>query len=137
MPHPKLIKRIHTLKHLAGVDDDTYRDHMESQFGVRSAKELSDGQILLYCSWLEKLFDNDLTKLNPFRSLRGGDLATPKQLRMLMRNWNQVSYAPSDQRLPAFDIFLKNRFKIKNHRELRRTDVGKVLRVLEVMKKQV
>jgi len=46
MNRNKLLAKVHILKKQIGMDEETYRDALESLFGVRSARDLSDEQLV-------------------------------------------------------------------------------------------
>lgn len=50
---PREVKKIHTAVHVLGMEEDTYRDLLESLFGVRTCKGLSFRQYLALLRDLE------------------------------------------------------------------------------------
>jgi len=117
------IKLIHTLKTKAALDDDLYRDIL-SRYRVESSKELDTAHATALI--------RDLGRLAEARKRL--ESATPRQRRLLLALWYQVSRAEDyDTKKKAFDAFLGKRFSIEGINALKRSDVEKVVKALEAM----
>lgn len=149
------IRKIHALKGALALDDDVYREVLAVGFGVRSSKELSLHQAKgliehleskavaagmwerrgekpsctpKYCSGQGKKYD-DLGQ-------RNGDMATPKQLRLIDALWSEASRAETaEERKKALRHFITRIAKISDIRFLDMAGAQKVINGLNAMTK--
>lgn len=108
----KQLARIHILKQERGMNDEDYREFLQSRFGVGSSKDLTRPQAL---DAIEALGGEKRKRLKGrFESDPGkrDGFATPRQLRMLEAMWEEVSYVQDEEkRKEAMDKFLFRRWK--------------------------
>ena len=89
------IKKIHTLKNVLGLDDDTYRQMLLS-FDVCSSKDLTQAEAEIFIDILQNdakyIQKNNYKKYDEFAG-RDEKMATPSQLRKLEVVWACISKA--------------------------------------------
>lgn len=96
-------KLIHIAKKKLGLDDETYRDLLQSVAGVRSSKDLSPGQFSLVMTRMEKcgfayvrkVQGTDFKKyLDKWANAVGErpDMATPAQLAKIEEAWESLPW---------------------------------------------
>ncbi len=119
------LAKIHVLKKQAGLDDDSYRDLIERETGVRSAKGLSGTQYLKIISALDRLIPKSA---NP-------DRATGRFARKLQALWIAgynlgVIANRSDKSMIAF---LRRQTGLDHHRFLQQAeDAEKAIDALKI-----
>lgn len=131
----KQLARIHILKQERQMDDDDYRDFLESRFGVRSSRALTEQQAFDAIEALGgESKEQYRERFNRDPGRRDG-FATPKQLRKIEALWADVSYVKDDVRKQreAFDKFLYRRFKCW-FRSIPQNKVGPIIKTLETMR---
>lgn len=134
MATKKQLAKIHILKQEQQLDDDQYRDFLESRFGVRSSRDLTEKQAFAAIEALggesqeryKGRFEKDPGRRDGF--------ATPKQLRKIEAMWEEISYTEDEQRRrDALDKFLYRRFK-SWLRTVPQEKVGPIIKTLEAMR---
>ena len=130
------IRIIHTLKSLAGLEDDNYRTLLDSYFSVSSSKSLGIVQATRLIDILSKMAKE--AAKNRFREFDGRyKMPSGAQLRMLESMWVDVSVKVGlKAKREAFIGFLKKRFRVEGIGEMRLFEVAMVKVALEAMKKQ-
>ena len=136
------VKRVHVLKNILGMDDQTYRDALWEAFGVYSSKNLTADQ----ADGVIKYFENEAAALGllvnrkaaeKYRKLNGRpDYATAKQLAFIEDLWSKVSRVGKDQQEKSLRTFLQRQSGVSDLRFLKRLDAGKVIEALKAMKQQ-
>lgn len=128
------ITRIKAEVRRLGIDDTEYRHLLNDFYGVSSCKHLSRMQAADFISRLGSIRPRPL----PYEDLAGRPgMAQPKQLRMLMAMFAEVSDAPPAQREERFNAFLKARFNgLSGLRWLEEKDIRRVAKALKSMKVQ-
>jgi len=133
------IKKIHALKNVLGMDDETYRDMLWSRYKVETSKRLSKSQACELIDWLERnaietgVWEKRRQRFSHLKNRE--DMASPKQLRMIESMWRDVSYKRTDEeRSRALRKFLFRIVGVSDLRFLERRDVQKVVKALQAMK---
>lgn len=106
------IKRIHTLKALAGLDDINYRLLLGSKFNKNSCKDLTEAQASVLIRMLDKLANKDRI--------------TDKQLKKLERLFNEVFKNEDIKEFIATELKVK-----KTPRQLTTKEASKLIYILE------
>jgi len=135
MPVQKLLAKIHIAKKELGLDDETYREVLSSEFGVWSSKDLNNEKALK----LIRIFKNKgwKPKLKPKKyDDQKGDIysATPVQKRMIEAMWHDL-YRGNDE-TKHLRQFLFNHFKISDIKFLDRRIVYDVIEALKSIQKR-
>ncbi|WP_417691527.1 regulatory protein GemA [Roseibium sp.] len=123
----KALAKIHVLKKQAGLTEEMYRDLVERETGVRSAKGLSSGEHLRVISALDRLV--------PKTHHTGRDRATGPYARKLQALWIAgynlgVIHNRTDT---AMRSFLKRQTGLDHHRFLQRAeDADKAIDALKI-----
>jgi hypothetical protein len=133
------VKKIHTLKSLLDVSDETYRQ-MLSNYKVTTSKDLSfdqaDGLIQIYEHFAIKdgLWSREGYR-DKYETLCGRiGMATPSQLRMVEGIWTELYPEPDEKRRDtALRHYLFRFFKVSDLRFLDGETVNKVLYALKQM----
>jgi hypothetical protein len=131
------VKKIHTLKSLLNVREETYR-RMLGNYNVATSKALSFHQANEFIQLLEHfarkkgLWENYAEKHEKL-SCRTG-MATPAQLRMIEGIWAELYPETERKRATALRTYLFRFFKVSDLRFLDAEKVNKVLHALKQMK---
>lgn len=135
------IRKIHTLKNLLGIDDNTYRNMLRS-FDVTTSKNLTytEAKILL-----EILEDNaikaNLWVKQPLKyddPKRAASMATGAQRRMIEGLWRELSYEDTDKfAKQSLRTFLRNKFNIDDTAFLTKAKGIKAIQAITRMKKNL
>lgn len=135
------IRKIHTLKNLLGIDDNTYRNMLRS-FDVTTSKNLTYTEAKII---LEILEDNAI-KANLWikRSLKYDDpsrasyMATGAQRRMIEGLWRELSYEDTDKfAKQSLRTFLRKKFNIEDTAFLTKEKGIKAIQAITRMKKNL
>ena len=131
---PHQIKKIHTLKSVAGIDEDTYRDMLAKKpYEVSSSKDLSWTKANLLIAELAKAAGQTYNGPRKVYSDNKG-MASAYQKKMLLGMWKDVSHKKTDkERAAAFNRFLSGRFGVSHLEWLTRDKVEKVAKALIAM----
>jgi len=135
------IRKIHTLKHILGLDDDLYREMLMS-FGVCTSKDLTFTEAAVLLDILEtKAVERNIWKKQPkkYEDLnRDGKMATPPQLRMIVGLWREICYCNNDQFADkSLRKFLKAKFKVDDIRFLTKNKAVKVIQAIKAIQKNL
>jgi len=130
MPVQKLLAKIHIAKKNLGLDEETYREVLNSECGVRSAKFLTNDQALNVI----RRFKNSgwVPKSKPKKyDDQKGDIysATPAQKRKIEVMWHDIYRGNSETK--HLRQFLFNHFKVSDIRFL---DKDKAYQAIEALK---
>jgi phage gp16-like protein len=130
MPVQKLLAKIHIAKRDLGLDEETYREVLNSECGVRSAKFLDNTQavkLIRYFidkGWVPK------SKPKKFDDQKGDIYsATPAQKRKIEVLWHDLYRGNSETK--HLRQFLFNHFKVSDIRFL---DKDKAYQAIEALK---
>lgn len=135
MIRPDQVKKIHALKGALGLDDATYRAALFDAFKVESSKLLSAEQAAAFLASLEEkavAAGRWVRRGRPAETRRVG-FATPAQLDLIERLWEQVSTAPQELRQRALRKFVARQAKVSDLRFLRDGDASRVICALKAM----
>lgn len=110
------IRKIHTLKHLIGLDDDTYIEILKS-FDVQSSKNLTYDEAVIVLEILEEkavALNRWQKQPKKYENLyRSDNMASDAQMRMIEGMWREVCYYDDDQfAKKSLRKFLKSKFKV-------------------------
>lgn len=106
------IKRIHTLKNLANLDEINYRLLLNSKFNKNSSKDLTEAQASVLIQMLNKLANKDR--------------ATDKQIRRLELLFNKIY--PNEE----IKEFIEEELKVKKTvKQLTTKEASKLIYILE------
>lgn len=137
MSTPYQIKKIHTLKNVLGLDDDTYRQMLLS-FGVCSSKNLTKSEADIFIEILQNdtkhIQKNNYKKYDEFAG-RDEKMATPSQLRKLEVVWACISKA--EDKSATLRQFIKKQFYVDDLRFLTKARASQIIAVLEKIKLQM
>lgn len=132
------IRKIHTLKHIIGLDDDSYFELLFS-FNVQSSKNLTYADAVIVIETLEKqaLALNRWEKYPlKYEQLERNNMATPAQLRMIEGIWREICYYDSDTfAKKSLRKFLKSKFKVDDVMFITKANASKVIYALQAIKK--
>lgn len=106
------IKRIHTLKALAGLDDINYRLILGSKFNKNSCKDLTEAQASVLIRMLDKLANKDRI--------------TDKQLKKLEKLFSEVFKNEDIKEFIATELKVK-----KTTKQLTTKEASKLIYILE------
>ena len=141
MPTYCQIKKIHILKNVLHLDDETYVDTLMS-FGVTTSKNLTYSEASVLIEILEEqavdmsLWQKQSKKYDNLQ--RSEKMATPAQLRMIEAMWREISYFDSfDFAQKSLRTFLKNKFKTDHILFLTRKKANKVIHAIENIQKKL
>lgn len=135
------IRKIHTLKNLLGIDEETYREMLRS-FDVSSSKNLTytEAKILLEILednaekanlWIKKGLKYDDPTRAPF-------MASGAQRRMIEGLWRELSYEDTDEfAKQSLRAFLRNKFNIEDTAFLTKKKGIKAIQAIIRMKKNL
>lgn len=137
MSTPYQIKKIHTLKNVLGLDDDTYHQMLLS-FDVCSSKNLTQAEAEIFIEILvndaKNLKRNIYKKYDDFAG-RDDKMATPSQLRKLEVVWSDISSA--EDKSATLRQFIKKQFHVDDLRFLTKARASQIIAVLEKIKLQM
>lgn len=134
------IRKIHTLKNLLGIDDNTYRDMLRS-FDVSSSKNLTytEAKILL------EILEDNAEKANLWvkRGMKYDDparasfMATGAQRRMIEGLWREISYKDTDSfAKQSLRNFLKKKFNVEDTAFLSKAKAIKAIQAITKIKQK-
>lgn len=110
------IKRIHTLKSLARLDEINYRLLLSSKFNKNSSKDLTEAQASVLIQMLDKLANKDR--------------ATDKQIKRLQLLFNKIY--PNEE----IKEFIEEELKVKKTvKQLTTKEASKLIYILEQIEK--
>jgi hypothetical protein len=120
MPAKQLLAKVHIAANQLGLEEDTYRMALENLTGKRSAKDLSNRQIIQVINHFKEGGWQEKTKPKKYEDLgrRDDSAPTPAMLRKLDALFHDICYS-ENQDLALFR-FLFKRFKISHPRFLER-----------------
>jgi len=131
MPARQLLAKIHIAKKELALDEETYREMLNSQFGVRSSASLDNTKALRLIRYFEEKGWQPKSKPKKYDDQRGDIYsATPKQKRLIEALWHNV-YRGNDE-TKHLRQFLWNHFKVSDIRFL---DKDKAHMAIEALKK--
>lgn len=137
MSTPYQIKKIHTLKNILGLDDDTYHQMLLS-FDVCSSRNLTQAEAEIFIEILvndaKNLKRNNYKKYDDFAG-RDDNMATPSQLRKLEVVWSDISSA--EDKSATLRQFIKRQFHVDDLRFLTKSRASQIIAVLEKIKLQM
>lgn len=139
------IKKIHTFKSIAKVEDHEYRELVikTSRGTTNTSKELTYSEAETLLTALKSvavgkgLWKHPRASKRRFENLaEREDMASPAQLRMIEAMWHEVSIFRDDpvKCEDALRKFLENRFHISHINFVNQGMVGKIVRTLKAMK---
>ena len=137
------IKKLHTLKSKLGISEEDYRDTLQSFANVNSSTDLNYNQANdLINHWekaaveqgLWKQADKTKKEFDEFEN-RGGDFATPAQLRMIVALWNEKSFVedPTKRRV-ALNKFINNITGVLMIDWIHKQHVQKIIKAIKSIK---
>lgn len=149
------IKRIHTIVHLAGVSDDSYRAVLQHRFNVTSCKDLTLVQAVSLIDELEQFarktskerfdekmeaeareFENKQPKRFDNLDNRPG-MASGAQLRKIEATWQDISIIPeAEPRARALRRFIQRITGVADMRFLDVENASKVINGMNAMLKR-
>lgn len=141
MPTYYQIRKIHILKNILHLDDDTYVDMLMS-FGVTTSKNLTFSEAGILIEILEEqAVDMSLCQkqAKKYETLKRSEkMATPAQLRMIEAMWREISYFDTFEfAQKSLRAFLKNKFKTDHILFLTRKKANKVIHAIENIQKKL
>lgn len=125
------------LRKSLNLEEETYREILTSTFAVNSSKDLSEKQAEILILQLRKTAEKiGIVKPRKYSDLdRTGNMASPKQLRMIEAMWFDVSYQTSvTKRKRAFEHFILRITGKQKLQFLTVIDVRKIVKALQSMK---
>ena len=135
MPVQKLLAKIHIAKKELGLDEETYREVLNSECGVRSAKFLSNEQAFKVIrrfkdsGWLSK------SKAKKYDDQKGDIYsATPGQKRKIEVMWHDLYRGNEETK--HLRQFLFNHFKVSDIRFLDKDKAYDVIEALKAMQRR-
>jgi hypothetical protein len=138
---PMMVRRIMTLQGLSGISEEEYRSLLWG-YEVESCKDLTIADARKVIDFLQGLAGKVPEKRPVHKRYddlgrRSGEMATPKQLRMLEAMWMDVTSQKNRvNALEAYQVFLHNRFRILVPEHIEKDQVGKIKMALEAMRVQ-
>lgn len=135
------IRKIHTLKHLIGLDDDTYIEILKS-FDVQSSKNLTYDEAVIVLEILEEkavALNRWQKQPKKYENLyRSDNMASDAQMRMIEGMWREVCYYDDDQfAKKSLRKFLKSKFKVDDVMFLTKAKASKVIQAIKGIKKNL
>lgn len=137
------IKKLHTLKSKLGISEEDYRDTLWSFAAVSSSTELSYQQANdLVNHWEKSAVEQGLWKqpektkkeFDEFEN-RGGEFATPAQLRMIVAMWNEKSFVEdTTKRRVALNKFINKITGVLMIDWLHKAHVQKIIKAIKSIK---
>jgi hypothetical protein len=141
-------KLIHIAKKNLGLDDETYRDLLQSVAGVRSSKDLSPGQFSAVMTRMEKcgfayvgkVEKTDFKKyLDKWTSSVGErpDMATPAQLAKIEEAWESLPWywmrGEKKDKDRALRGFIRSLTHVADLRFLTFTQAGNIIEAIKMI----
>ena len=130
----QLLAKIHIAKKELGLEDEVYREALNSMFKVQSSKDLNDRQAVILighfkdCGWQPK------SKPKKYDDQKGDAYsATPKQKRLIEVLWHSVYRGNSETK--HLRQFLFNHFKVSDLRFLEKRTAYDAIEALKSMSK--
>ena len=138
MIKPNQIRRIHTLIHILGIDDDLYRELLITSFAVGSSKNLTEAEANVLIDSLQYQINlanrNYKTRFNEFYN-RAEHMATPPQMRKIEAMWKDITKHTDRTVLKkTLRSFLQKHFNITDIRFMTKEEAIHVIPVLEIIK---
>lgn len=135
------IKKIHILKNIIGLDDETYLKMLKS-FDVITSKKLTLGEATILIDILEEqaIAMGRWQKRNKKYSdlTRSNNMASGAQLRMIEAMWREISYFDTDKfAKKSLRKYLKQKFKTDDIMFLTKTKANKVIHSIKEIKKNL
>ena len=135
------IRKIHTLKNVLGLDDDTYEEMLLS-FDVGTSKDLTYTESIIFINILERqAIERNLWKKLPkkYENLdRSCKMATDAQLRMIEGLWREICYFDNDEfAKKSLRTFLRNKHGVDDVMFLTKIKASKVIQSIQAMKKNL
>ncbi|MDI6755333.1 MAG: regulatory protein GemA [Thermodesulfobacteriota bacterium] len=135
MPVQKLLAKIHIAKKELGLDEETYREVLSSEFGVRSSKDLNNAKALKLIRFFREKGWVPKSKPKKYDDQKGDiDSASPKQKRMIEVLWHNI-YRGNSETLHLRQ-FLFNHFKVSDIRFLDKDKAHQAIEALKSMQKR-
>lgn len=139
MIKPQQIRQIHTLIHVLGIDDELYREMLNSTFAVASSKDLSEAEAKIFIDSLQYHIElgnkNYKTRFNEFY-LRDEYMASPPQMRKIEAIWKDITHHTNRTVFKkTLRSFLQKHFRITDIRFMTKEQASRVIPVLEKIKK--
>lgn len=136
MPVQKLIAKIHIAKKELCLDEETYRDTLESQTGKRSSTLMSEHEIIKCINhFISKGWVPKSKKPKKYDDQKGDIYsATPGQKRKIEVLWHNI-YRGNDE-TKHLRQFLWNHFKVSDIRFLDKSKAHDVIEALKAMQKR-
>ena len=135
------IRKIHTLKNVLGLDNDTYEEMLLS-FDVGTSKDLTYTESIIFINILERqAIERNLWKKLPkkYENLdRSCKRATDAQLRMIEGLWREICYFDNDEfAQKSLRTFLRNKHGVDDVMFLTKIKASKVIQSIQAMKKNL
>lgn len=132
------IKKIHTLKNILGIEDDLYREMLE-KFGVKSSKELTYTEAVIFVELLEyKAEELGLWKIKPKKYSginKYGNLVSEAQLRLIEALWREICYFDTDEfATKSLRKYLALKFKVFDFKLITKAKASKIIQSIIKMK---
>jgi hypothetical protein len=134
MPVQKLLAKIHIAKKQLALDEDNYRNALESQTGKRSAAVMTEREIIKCINHFMSLGFQPHSKPKKYDDLPPRDSydATPGQRRLIEVLWHEVYRGNEEKK--HLRQFLWNHFKVSEVRFIRDKDLAyKIIEALRAM----
>ncbi len=126
-------KRIHTLVHLIGMDDEAYRDMLFDRYSVKSSKELSAPQRVALIKVLETQAKEAVLKRQA-EYQKSPNMATTAQIRAIEAMWMGVSKMPTrEAKKEALNRFCARITGIAFVSWLNKTNAHKLIKAIQQM----
>lgn len=126
--YPTKLKLLHVAKKQLGFDDDDWRDLLEEVAGCRSSRELDIAGFESVMRCLNRLGFEPTCAADPYGRRMG--MATPDQIRLIQRLWNDYSRTDEPK---ALDHWLERSFGISSLRFANADIAGKAITALKRM----
>lgn len=133
MPIQKLLAKIHIAKKELGLDEETYREVLSSEFGVQSSKDLNNEKALKLIRIFKEKGWQPKSKPKKYDGEKDDIYsATPATKRMIEAMWHDL-YRGNDE-TKHLRQFLFNHFKVSDIRFLDKAKAYDVIEALKAMK---
>ncbi|SFU00043.1 phage protein GemA/Gp16 family protein [Halomonas saccharevitans] len=126
--YPNKLKLLHVAQKRLGLDDDDWRDLLEEVAGCRSSSELDLEGFAAMMRCLKQLGFESTYAAGPYGRRDG--MATPDQVRLIQRLWNEYSCTDDPRSL---DHWLEHSFGISSLRFADADAAGKAIAALKAM----
>lgn len=135
MPVQKLLAKIHIAKKELGLDEETYREILSSEFGVRSSKFLDNKKALKLIRYFRDKGWTPKSKPKKYDDQKGDIYsATPAQKRKIEALWHDLYRGNEETK--HLRQFLWNHFKVSDIRFLDKDKAYDVIEALKAMHKR-